>query len=213
MTDVSMPHGKSMKKRVLQLVGGAIFGAVTMGLVLWLLDGARGFDLGVAELVAISAGVVFAMIGLIVMAGAAVPRAGQHILEVEDVEDLNYQRRELLLGGPVMIMTGAVPLLLGLGGPGGLLSDQLVMIAIVALVVVGAVLSLTVKFKRDELNDAIAKEAAMHTFYAIMLLFGGWAVAAHLQYTQPFPMVAFVGGAMWIWLFMIFIAAGRRGIG
>lgn len=205
--------GTTWKKRAVQLFAGGILGAATMYATLHFLEEGAAWDFGVDALVAMGAGVVFMLIGLIVLAGAAAPKAGKHFLEVEDEADLHYQRRELLWGGLILVMIGAVPFVLGLGGADGLVANEVALWVIVALVAAVTLLSIVIKFRRDELNDAIVKESATYTFYAIMLFFGGWAVAAHLEYLEPFPMAAFFGGAMWIWIMMIFLAAFKRGIG
>ncbi|WP_265563724.1 hypothetical protein [Sphingomicrobium arenosum] len=212
-TETLPPEGKSMTKRLAQLAGGAVVGAVGMAATLHLIEGSAIEELGAPEMISVGAGVVFILIALIVLLGAAFPKAGQHVLEVEDEADLRYQRGQLLRAGPIMVLMGAIPILVALGGPDGIIDSTAALWGVIALTIVAVVGSIAVRMKRDELNEAIAKEAGTNSFYAILLIFGGWSAAAHLGFAADIPMVLFVGACLWIWIVMIFIAAFRRGIG
>ena len=144
--------------------------------------------------------------------GLVSPKMGAKYLNVEDAEELEEQRtmlRNSILG---IAAFGAALIVLAFAAPVGPIPAQLAVGVIALLMVASTVVSRRMLKSMDELNASLSRETAEAAFYAMLIIGGGWAALAHLEFlTAPaaidwlsmFAMSMFAG-AFW--------AAGRRGL-
>ncbi|HEV2044034.1 MAG TPA: hypothetical protein VGR05_05070, partial [Sphingomicrobium sp.] len=130
------------KKLFAQMLAGAVFGAAVSGAILYFWKD-HGLDTAdPAQVLAFTAGMIYALIGLMVGGLSFVPRAGAQLLNVEDVEDLRDQQPILRLSAVVCLLIGLFFLILAIvpvGGNGGLVSRE-VAVAVAAICLVPLVI-------------------------------------------------------------------------
>ena len=207
--------GAKTRKTLIRMAIGAIAGASVTYALLAIVD-RSGFDMDdPARLAALGAGIVFALMGLMVGLGTLAPRSGAHLLNVEDADELREQRRPLSRGSVVMLLIGAAMIALALaavGGEAGILTREAAAIAVVVAVVGVAGLSIAGRGENDELVQAVGTEAAAGAMYAVLTLFGLWAALAHLGYVAWIEPLGLLAALLAIQLGAAFWVSGRRGL-
>ncbi|WP_310468823.1 hypothetical protein [Sphingomonas sp.] len=203
------------RKTALQMMLGALTGAaVTYGLLTAV--GRTGFELDdPSRVVALAAGIVFALMGLVVALGAMAPGPGAHLLNVEDADELREQRRPLWRGSIVAMLVGTALLALALaaveGSPGIVGGDAAAMI--VAACIAGiAVLGYAGRNDQDELMRAVAREASALAMHVTLILFGIWAAFAHLGDLAWIEPLGLLAGLLAIELAAIMWVSARKGL-
>jgi hypothetical protein len=166
---------------------------------------------GVAERAA--SGLGLALIFLASLGGFFVANAhrGAGLIENDEVaEDLRERGRLYFCGFAWMAACGLLLIVLGFGGPEGVLSPAAALAGALVLVAVLAVLGIVAWRLSDELGRTLSHETGNMTFYLILVIGGGWAMLAHLGFVAgPAPID-------WLTIFIVlqfaasFIVLGRR---
>ncbi|MCW3846977.1 hypothetical protein OF829_06975 [Sphingomonas sp. LB-2] len=133
------------------------------------------------------------------------------LVEDEAVAEEMHDRGRLFLCSFTWIAAcGLLLIVLGLAGPGRLVSPQAALMGAVALIAILAVLGIVSWRLSDELGRTLSYETGNMAFYLIWVLGSGWAILAHLGFVAaPAPLD-------WLTLFVIllfaasFIVLGRR---
>ena len=210
----STPRSKT--KRVIgQVAAGAVIGAITTFGVLFLLE-ERGLDPSdPSQMIAIVAGVTYALIGLVVALGIVSPNAGARLLNVEDADELREERPRLRWGALSCFLIGLFFLALaatGADGTGTFLgrgAAALIAGACILLIIVATVRARTTT---DELTRTVGIEASATSYHAALVLFGAWAALAHLGYAAWVTPLGFIAGLAMLHLVITFAVVGQRGM-
>ncbi len=214
--ETAAPAGRSKtRKMLIQMAIGAIAGASVTYALLAIVE-KSGFDMDdPARLAGLAAGIVFALMGLIVGIGTLAPRPGAHLLNVEDADELREQRRPLSRSSLVMLLIGGAMIALALAAAGGAAGKQTREVAAIAVVVaivgVGG-LSIASRGQQDELIQAVGTEAAAAAMYAVLTIFGVWAALAHLGYLAWIEPLGLLAVLLAVQLAAAFWVSGRRGL-
>lgn len=193
------------------LVGAAIGIAGMLGL--FRLHDAGGLgEISPSGMIACVAGAVYILLGLQVSLGLALPALGAKMLNVEDAEDLQEQRRMLAFAAGAMVAWGAALVVLALGRPGGVMPATTALAAVLSLFALSVLLTILMWRRMDELMKVMSRECGNLSFYLALVAGGGWAMLAHLGFTgAPAPLD-------WLTMFTAlpllasFLAVGRRGL-
>ena len=204
-------RGKSTKTILSMLAGGVLGFCGATGLI-YLVEAGHLGKPGPSQVVALLVALVYGLVGLIVIAGVASPRAGAKFLNVEDAEELIEQKPSLVASGWGMLLLGLVLAIVALGGPGGALAPPTALLVTVPLLLVGVWLSVRSLRHADELMVALSGEATRVSYTLLFVIMGGWAALAHLGFA-PAPAMLDLLTAFWaLALAATFWAAGRRGL-
>jgi len=152
--------------------------------------------------------IVVASLGILALASA---HTGADLIDDAVAADEMRERGRLILYSLVwMAACGLLLIVLGLSGPGGVLSPTAALAGALVLIAVLAVLGIATWRLSDELGRTLSHETGNLAFYLILVLGGGWAMLAHLGFVAgPAPLD-------WLTLFTVllfaasFIAVGRR---
>lgn len=213
MTEQQSPRSFPwMRKLVIPALIGGVAGFAASFAMLRYIDSAAVGGLGMSATCAALVGVLYCVIAVGVILGAANPRVGARFLNVQDADDLREQARVLLHSGAAMLLWGAALLALALAAPDGPVPSAAALLVGVGGLVIGSVISLKVYREMDELMTAVNLEASAISFALVFAVVGLWAMLAHLGYiTGPLPLdllTLFYG----LVLVASFIAVGRRGM-
>jgi hypothetical protein len=207
----SEPVQLNVRKLVPQMLAGGVVGllAVTVGDRL-LPDLPAAAGPGAAVLFGV--GAMYAVMGLFVGLGVAIPSLGARMLNVADHDDLADQRAMLTGSAVCCISLGLALMLLAYSGPESEIPSAL---AIGALAVALSIyVGVTVAQWRlyDELMRGLWLESsaimAGIAFPAISL----WAALAHNGLLAPIDPLGLIAGLAGSMLLATFIAVGRRGL-
>jgi len=212
----SSPRAPSKtRKLILQFVVGAVTGAVFTYSALKLLDG-NGFDADdPSRMLAFAVGLVFAIIGLFVALGVAVPRAGSQLLNVEDEDELREQAKALKAGALLFVLGGAGLLALALGGGEGeqaLLSPGTSALLGGACFIAAIVVSLVNRNNSDEMMRSLSREASALSLSIISILAILWAILAHFGRAPGLDALGVLAGILAIQRVAVMIVVGRGGL-
>jgi MFS family permease len=203
------------KKLILQMLVGSAIGAAVASVAVLAFKG-RGLNISdPGQAIALVAGLVYALIGLMVGFGALAPRTGARFLNVENAEELREERPKLGLGAMACLLTGVFFLTLATippGGEGGLLGRDFAACVVGICLAALVIMTPWTSRKTDELTRQVTLEASTFCMSAILILFGGWAGLAHLGYVTWVTPLAFVAGLALLQLFAIFWIAFKRGM-
>lgn len=204
-TDISRGHGRpsKLKKTLFALVlGGAVgfFGA--MGFMKAGDNGLLG-SLGASEEIAALVGILYILTGVAIGIGLVSPKAGAAYLNVEDAEEIDEQRAMLTYSTLSMIALGVALAVAALAAPTGIVAPGIVVAVFAVAIVLAVVLSLRSRRYQDELMRAMGRESAALAFYLLALVGGIWALASHLDYSEP---PAPLDWLTMIWAFMLIAA-------
>jgi len=213
MTNTDSPRSYPWMRKLLipGLIGGVAGGAASYAMLRFI-DSAAVGGLGLSATLAALVGVLYCVISVGVIAGAANPRVGARFLNVLDADDLREQARVLLRSGAAMLLWGIALLALALAAPDGPLPQAAALAVGLGGLVIGSWISLAVYRALDELMLAVNLEGGAISNGLMFMVVGLWAMLAHLGYTtgpQPldlltlFYVLVLVGS---------FIALGRRGM-
>ena len=203
------------KKFIVQMLAGGVVGAAFTAAVLYFWDG-LGLDAAQpVQVIALVAGMIYAVMGLMVGVLAAVPSAGARILNVDDAEELRDQQPVLIISAATCVVIGLFFLILAAvpaSGDSGLVDrDVALPVAAVSLLAVIVMTRMTTRMV-DELTQKISMESSAVAMQATMILFGGWAALAHLGYAEWVDPLAFIAILALLQLVVVFWVAVRRGI-
>ena len=209
------PAASKTRKLLTQVIFGAIAGGAVTFLTLNAIEGS-GFDLDdPSRVLALLVGLVFAIMGLFVGLGAAMPGPGSRLLNVEDEGELRELRRPLWRSAAVVLLMGAMMLVLALAGASdwpGLISPKAALVAVAGCILGTALLSYFGRNDNDELMRSIAREGAAWGMYACLAIFTVWGSLAHLGYAPWITPLGMVSALLAIMLLAIFAACGVRGV-
>jgi hypothetical protein len=202
----------SKGRQALRVAIGAVAGAVTT-IAFMELVGKQRLDSGEpGVIVAIVAGLIYALLGVGVGLGALAPRQGAVFLNVEDAEELREQRRSLVPSAIACVLGGAFLLLLALAPveQGG----DLTLWATGAGACLLASLAVTVatRDRVDELMRQVSLESASLTLHLALTGLSVWAMLAHLGYVAWVTPLSLIGGLSILYLVAVFWVAGRKGM-
>jgi hypothetical protein len=219
MTDISPAAVGSIRpkwrKSVAQMaVGALVGGAVTYALLESV--GRSGLDMDdPSRLLALVAGIIFALMGIIVGLGVIAPGPGAHLLNVEDADELREQRRPLWHGSVAMVLIGSAMLALALaavGGGVGIISRGAAGTVLGICLVGVAAVSFVGRNDNDEFMRAVGTEASALATYATLFLFGIWAALAHLGGVDWIEPLGFLATLLLLQLAALMWVSTRRGL-
>lgn len=201
---------KKVRTMIWRMLFGAIFGGAA-SLLFFEYVAEPNIDLKDPSLLFGSAiGVVYLLIGLMVVIGALAPKTGAHFLNVENAEELREERQKIGTSGAACLLIGIFMLVLSLAGTA--IDSQLALILAGACLAGTVVLTVAGMRHYDELTRHLALEASAWGFYATLVVTGGWAALAHLGFVAWISPIAFVGLLFVLQLLMAFVAVGLRGM-
>ena len=203
---------RKTRKTVLSLIGGGIIGFLGANAMMSLVKSGQLGEPDISTIAALAVGLVYALTGLIVIAGLVSPGAGARFLNVEDAEELIEQKPALVASGWGMVVMGMVLAVIALGGKGGVIEPLVALGLAAVLMAVGASLSLRSLRHSDELMRAVSVEATQVSYYLLLCIVGGWAALAHVGLVAGPTMLDLLTA---FWAFMLvatFWLAGRRGM-
>lgn len=209
-TPSTMPRW--LRKLLIPAAGGGVVGfAASMGM-LQFIDSPVVDGLSKSAAIAALVGVLYLLIGLLLIVGTASPQFGAKVLNVEDADELREQKQILSLSGWGMVLWGAALIALALAAPDGPVPQAAALVIGLVGLVMGTVLSVLVYRASDELMLAVNLEAGALSYGLTFLTIGGWAMAAHLGYVAgPAPLDLLTLFYVLV-LLASFIAVGRRGM-
>lgn len=108
---------RPLRKFLFQMLVGAVFGAGVTAVFLAALGGTWIETSDGATMIAVVAGISYALMGLLVGFGAIAPNAGARILNVEDPDELREERGNIAAGAIGSVLIGLFLLALALSGP------------------------------------------------------------------------------------------------
>lgn len=200
------------RKTVLSLIGGGLMGFLGASGVLAVVETGLLGTPDPSTLAALLVALVYALTGLIVLAGLASPKAGAHFLNVEDADELLEQKPSLAPSGWGMIAMALMLAVIALGGPAGVIEPTVALGVTLVLLALGTVLSLRSMRHADELMRAVTGEATQVSYYLMLFFVGGWAMLAHLGFVAA-PAMLDLLTAFWAFILVAaFLVAGRRGM-
>ena len=203
---------RSGRKTMLSLIGGGLMGFVGASVLLAVVDAGLLGTPGPSTLAALLVALVYALTGLIVLAGLAAPKAGAQFLNVEDSDELIEQKSSLAPSGWGMIAIALMLAVIALGGPGGVIAPAVALVVTVVLLAACTALSMRSLRHSDELMRAVTGEATQVSYYLMFFFVGGWAVLAHLGFVTG-PAMLDLLTAFWAFILMAaLVVAGRRGM-
>jgi cytochrome bd-type quinol oxidase subunit 2 len=195
-----------------KLLGGMVFGAVSAALFLGLAGKRIDFD-DPAIMLAVVAGLSYALMGLAVGLGALAPRAGAHILNVEDEEELREQRGKLAPSAAICMLVGLFLLLLALAPSLNASIGETTVALIAGATLAGVVIiSLATRGRADELMRQISLEASAATLNIALVVLAGWALLTQFGHVGWMSPLALIAGFALLELLAIFVVGARRGL-
>lgn len=214
MTETDQTHEKPTfpRKMVVPLIAGAIAGVVSAGGVMIFMDAVMSEHITASRMIAASVGALYVLLAIGVGVGAASPALGAKYLNTEDAEEIRDQRTSLINSGVAMATWGAALIALASAAPLGPLSIELTLGFAIVAIGIGSWCAWQSYKASDELMAAVNLEASALSFALVFAALGGWAMAAHLEFSiSPEPLdiltVFYV-----LSLLATFIAVGRRGM-
>lgn len=214
-TDATARAPSKTRKLILQFVTGALSGALVTYGVLELLDGS-GFDAdNPSRMMALAVGLVFAIIGLFVALGLAMPRAGTRLLNVEDEEELREQGKALRAGALLFVFLGGGVLALALGGghgEQGVLSLSISAWTATAFFLAAVAVAIANRNNSDEMMRSLSHKASTLSLYVISALAMLWAILAHLGRAPDLDALGVLAGILSIQLVAVMVVVGRGGL-
>jgi hypothetical protein len=169
--------------------------------------------IGASEWAAAATGSVLVFLAFFGTLATASAHTSVNIIDDEVAADTLRERARLILCGLAwMAGSGLLLVMLGLAGPGGVLSREAALAGAVVLSAVNIAAGIAAWRLSDELDRTLSNEAGNMAFYLIQVVGGGWAMLAHLRFVPaPAPLD-------WLTMFVVmmfaasFIAAGRRNL-
>lgn len=209
----SAASSSNIRKLIMQMLVGALFGFATMFLLLNGLGREVLRQSGPDGIVAIGVGVIYCLIGLFVGFGTMFPGPGAKLLNVDGEEEILEERHMFSWSSFGMILIGIVPIALALAAPKvGMISTGAAAI-ILAISVLGQIaIGYITRNDADEFAQKMSSDSAAVFAGVLTTVFGTWAALAHLGYVAMFSGLVFVAGTLALFLLSIFWVTGRQGL-
>ena len=207
MTDIAPTRNR---KLFVSLIGGAVVGALMAGFGIELVESRFGEDVDPSRVVAALLGGSYLTMAIGVGAGAVIPTFGAHFLNAEDADELREQRAMLLPAALAMALWGAALLLLVFAEPP--LAGNVEGIVAIILLAGGGLAAWQSHRVSDELFAQVNNESAAFGYHAIVLIGGGWAVAAYFDAVPAWAPLDWISLFYAVGLISAFVVAGRRGM-
>jgi hypothetical protein len=213
MTDHKSPPKAAWPRRtVFRLASGAVVGFFAAKAMTSWIDGPAIGGLEASAVIAAAIGLVYGLMGVSILAGSAMPRAGAAFLNVEDADEIREQKRMFLLSGASSLLWGAALVVLALAAPDGPIAQVTALIVAAACFLVGTALCVPLYRVSDELMMAVMQEGGALSAWLLFAVVGSWATMAHLGFAQgpqPLDLLSLLYGLM---LVASFIVIFRRGM-
>ena len=203
--------GKWRKWAVSLLVGG-LAGFAGASLLMNLVEGGALGELSGSQVGALGVAMVYLLMGLAVLVGAAAPRAGSTFLNVEDADELREQRAAILPSAIACLAMAAGLTAVALAAAAGMVTPAAALAGFGMALVVATWLSLMVVRHSDELMRQVMRDGASASYYLTFAVLGGWALLAHLGYAAAPAMLDIVSLFFALTLVGCFWVIGRRGM-
>jgi hypothetical protein len=208
----TMPSEMKMnktRKMLFQLVSGGIVGGLAGYFGLGLLDAdAMSAD----QLIVSGIGLIYLLMGVIVGFGLIAPKLGSSILNVEDADEINEQRRILTGSTICMVALGAALMILPMAGPGGSITPLVGIGGLLAALALLIIVSIRDWKFYDEMLRELSRDAGNLAFCGIGTVLLIWAAAAWLGLAVAPTPLGLVGLIMGGFLLAIFVASARKGL-
>jgi hypothetical protein len=208
----SPPKAAWPRKTIFRLVSGGVIGFVAASATMRLLDGPMIGGLEASRAIAALVGMLYGLMGVSILAGLAMPRAGAAFLNVEDADEIGEQKRMFFYSGVSSLLWGAALVVLALAAPDGPIAQATALIVAAACFVIGTALCVPLYRASDELMVAVMQEGGALSAWLLFAVVGGWATLAHLGFAagpQPLDLLSVFYALM---LAASFIVVFRRGM-
>lgn len=213
MTDQkSTPKAVWPRRTLFRLVSGAVAGFIAASAMTRLIDSPVVGGLGASAAIAALIGVMYALMGAIVLTGSAMPRVGAAFLNVEDADEIREQMRTFLYSGLSSLLWGGALIVLALAAPDGPIPQTTTLVIVTSCFVIGLALCMPLYNASDELMMAVMREGASLSAWLLFAVIGSWACLAHLGFVngpQPLDLLSLFYALM---LAASFIVILRRGM-
>lgn len=200
------------RKLAISMVVGGLAGFAGASALMAAIEGGALGTLGLSQVGALSVALVYLLMGLAVLVGAASPRVGSTFLNVEDADELREQRSTILPSALGCLAATAGLVALALSGPAGIVTPTSALIFFGVTLIVATWLSVKVMRLSDELMRQVMGEGAATSFYLSFAVLGGWAMLAHLGFATAPAMLDIVSLFYALTLVGCFWVIGRRGM-
>jgi O-antigen/teichoic acid export membrane protein len=193
---------------VLRALAGAVVGAGATILFVELI-GKRQMNLDdPGTVLAIIAGLSYALMGIFVGLGVMVPNTGARFLNVEDADELRDESPRLKTGAVICLLIGAFLLLLAVQG--GISPPGAVTYAAAACLVAILVLGIVSRKQTEEMTRQMSLEASNLALQILLVLLACAAlVPASIGQITP---LALISGIALLELAAMFIVFARKGV-
>lgn len=205
----SKTKNNKIGKMIFQLLSGGIVGGLAGYFGLGVLDAK---NMAVDQIIVSGVGLVYFLMGLIVVFGLIAPKLGSGVLNVEDADEIREQRRVLTGSTICMVALGAALMALPAAGPGGAIPPMAGFGGLMAAMVLLIVVSVRDWKYYDEMLLQLSRDAGNLAFSGIGGVLMIWASAAWAGLTAaptPLGLAALVSGGF---LLAIFVASARKGL-
>lgn len=205
-------RGAKWRKLAVSLTIGGLAGFAGAWAMMSAIEGGALGTLTRSQVTALCVGLVYLLMGLAVLIGAAAPRVGSRFLNVEDADELREQRSTILPSALSCLAVAAGLVALAFSGPAGMLAPATALAIFAVTLVVATWLSMRVMRHSDELMRQVVREGAAASFYLAFAVVGGWALLSHLGYIAAPAMLDIVSLFYALTLVGCFWVIGRRGM-
>lgn len=213
MTDSEAPSKSAWPvKRLFRLVAGGIVGFVAATAMTSLIDSPVIGGLEASPAIAALVGMMYGLMGVSILVGSAMPRAGAAFLNVEDADEIREQKRLFLYSGASSLLWGAALVVLALAAPDGPIAPVTSLVVAASCFIIGTALCVPIYRVSDELMMAVMQEGGAVSAWLLFAVVGTWATVAHLGFAQgpqPLDLLSLFYGLM---LVASFIVIFRRGM-
>lgn len=193
------------------LVGGVVgFLATRFGIKLGLDPLLAKVGIGAFALAAV--GFIYALMGILVGIGVAMPGLGARFLNVSGREDLEDQRAMLTGSAVGCTALGAGTILFALAGPAGPVPGGLGLSAFIFSVILISAISILQWRLYDELWRMLYLESATYGWLLTAAAFVVWGGAAHTGHAVMPDAAGLLAMILGLFLLGCFVAIGRRGM-
>lgn len=215
MSKAMADNGRKWKKAMLSGLAGAVFGAGTVALMMWLAGDGLLEAMGPSRVILAGVGLIYLLVTMMIGFGLAAPRAGAKLLNVDDAEELVDDRPKLLGSALYMGLAGLTLILISLAQAPGFANGPIVpgiAVAALAILLIASILSFRWLRVYDEFDRQLGIEGGSWAFLiacAILLPWGmldalGWAVPLSSIDVISVLAASLIGGS--------FAAVGARGM-
>ena len=211
-TNEQAAKSKSQKKTLLAMALGASAGFAATFVFLNLLGTDALPEIGLSRELAGLVAIVYLLIGLLMGFGLMSPKQGAKVLNVEDADEIEEERAQLLPSTLAMLLSGAALMVLALAQPVGPIAMGVALAVYVLAMVLSVYLSLAAQKRQDELMREVGKECAVAAYYLMFAIGGSWAVLAHLDYVAAPAPLDWLTMFWGVTLLAAFVVTARRGM-